>query len=111
MKRMYAVIFGHTRIATVVSVFAILFGVTGCGDSAAYKAGYDNGRNFAQRLSAIAYETGESAKAMVEEAASGLDPETLEATAGVKVPYPKGSSGRKEWLRGYREGMKAGTRD
>jgi len=75
--------------------------------SQAYKEGYSFGYRSAAELSTISRVTGGDPEDWVE----GLgDPDRIAARTGASVPYPQGSAARTEWVRGYKDGFKAGCR-
>lgn len=107
MGRLAVILTGKHGIAAVCTAVVIL-STLGCGNSHAYKEGYETGYRWAARMSDIAWQTENSVDAILD----GLDdPERIEAHTGIaEIPYPKGSSDRKEWVQGYKDGMKAGRR-
>lgn len=105
---------GERRKAAVIALAVLLVGgtiiglvVMSFGNSQAYKEGYNTAYQGAVELSKISRITGQSP----EEWVKGLDdPESDAARTGASIPYPPGSRTRAEWVRGYRDGLRAGCR-
>jgi hypothetical protein len=105
---------GERRKAAVIALAGLLVGgtilgivVMSFGNSQAYKEGYNTAYQGAVVLSKISRIAGQSPDEWTE----GLgDPESVAARTGASIPYPAGSRARAEWVRGYRDGFKAGSR-
>jgi hypothetical protein len=101
MGQLLGISVGKWRFVLVACAALAVLSVSGCGNSQAYKEGYDNGFHFSREMRR------NGAVGSLDE--KGGDPEDIEAETGTHmIPYPKGSSDRKEWVRGYKEGLKAG---
>ena len=107
MGQLLVVAVSKATFILVACATLALLSVSGCGSSQAYKEGYENAIHYVQDMSNTSATSGTSFSAK-----ELPDPEEIEAETGQQqVPYPKGSSDRKEWVRGYRDAMKKAISD